>query len=56
MKYINTEITFTNMLRSENGQGIMKAILRSVMPKGLQAEAVRRFNIYAERNNETISK
>ena len=49
---IEAESTFQGMLCSENGQGISRAILVDLIPKGIQAEAVRRFNIHAENWNE----
>ena len=52
MDQIKTEDTFHNMLRSKDGQAIVKAVLAELIPKGLQAEAVRRFNMHVENWNE----
>lgn len=54
LSQIKTENTFYNMLWSEKGQAIAKAVLVELIPKGIQAEAVRRFNTHVENWNETF--
>jgi len=51
--YVND---FAGVLRSEMGREIANAVLRSVIPKGLQTEVVRRFNVYVGRNNDIIEE
>ena len=54
VEVLRYENNFAGVLRSEGGREIANAVLRSVIPPGLQAEVVRRFNIYVGRNNDTV--